>query len=336
MAPNVQGGPQSYRIPSMNYTPSGFDSKSVPNHSHLSGLTIRLNANYDVAGGAAILKDGYLDQLLQTITFRRGGTTYFRARGLDLHWLHQILQKEPHGLTQFTAGAGASQTVGSPAQMDIEVPIPRDARDVKAELELTWGSDASMGTGYTINTAQVNGSYNFSDTPPAALRVVMLSGCNNKTGTQNQVEIPVEGQLVGLLIVARATAAPSALRDPANALLQVRIEGVEKYEIDWLDAKEDYKNYCNLPAVQTGVAMLLFRDLPMIGGSSYLYIDSDGTATDFNCYGLYTAGASRMQPKESTLDTLRTSGAASASVSGTMGLTAVSQRKGGGYNPAMG
>lgn len=316
----AMAGVQAYRIPTSQWSDSGVDSISIPNHDALAGLSMRWTGQYDTGVGTVRIRDGFLTQLINTIVIRRGGTTYFKARGMDLHFIHELLQKEPHGLVQVVnADSQANQTTGSPAQLDIRCSVPRDPKGEKATVELTFASAAGLGTSYTVDSASFNGAWDFAGAdsiPP--MRVIMLAGMNNKTGAANQLDIPVEGQLVALLCIARATASPNALRDPVGGLLQVRVEGVEKFEMDWLEAKEDYKNWVNRSAVQTGVGLLAFRDLPLVGGSSYLYVDLDGTATDVNVYGLYTAGGASLKTRSTVQDELRASTGAVAQVRGSL------------------
>lgn len=329
--------PLSYRMPSIAFSEAGYDSKYIPNHSHVERFSMLLTAAVTTDAAVARLRDGYFDQLIQLLTIKRGSTVYTKFRGMDWHWLHQLMQKEPHGLTQYTAtGSLTADTTGSPVQLGIDVPVPMAPEQDRAEIEVTWASSAVLGAGagdYTVTSASLNGQFVFAAQPPPAMRVLPFKGMNNASGTQNAVDVPVEGQVLGALVIARANASPNALRDPAGAIVAARIEGEQVFEVDFRAMKATYKEFCNLPSVQTGVGLLLFKDLPLVRGSSELVIDSDGTATDFNIYGVYTAGAGVVSQRETIQDVVRASGAIQAPARQTLASQSAVSRQVGGRAP---
>lgn len=310
---------KSYRMPSFAWSDGGFDSKPIPNHDDLVRLSLILAAQYDTGAAPVRYREGFLDQLIQTLVLRRGSTTYAKLRGQDWHFLHQLLQKEPHGLTQTTATAAQSnQTVGSPVQLALDIPVPKAPDGDKALLEVTWGGGTQLGADYTIDSASLNGQFIFAPTPPAALRCVPFAGMAGKTGDSNQVDIPFEGQLVAALVIMRANASPFAVRDPTGALVEARIEGDQVFSDDWRVAKSNYKEFCNLPSLQTGVGLLFFDQLPLVRNSSIMSFDIDATSTDISVYGLFTAGAGVARQRETMQDVLRASGASQAPDKGSL------------------
>lgn len=327
-------------MPSLAWSDGGFDNTPIPNHDDLVRLALKLTAQYDTGAAPVRHKEGYITQLIQTLVLRRGSTTYAKLRGADWAFLHQLLQKEPHGLTQTTATAAqANQTVGSPALLALDIPVPRAPDGDKALIEVTWGGAAQLGADYTMDLAALNGQFIFSATPPAAMRCVPFAGMSNKTGDSNQVDIPFEGQLFAALVIMRANAAPYAVRDPANALVEARIEGDQVFSTDWLAAKAAYKEFCNLPSVQTGVGLLFFDQLPLVKNSSIVSFDLDGTATDVSVYGLFTAGAGVAKERGTAQGMLQDAGAVKAPSGGSLIAAPQVRRVAGGLratpNPAL-
>jgi len=304
-------GSLGYRLQSYTWSDGNFESKTLPSHDGLSGLSLRWSGQYDTGTGTIVRhREGYLTQLINTLTIRRGSTTYARIRGMDIPWIHQFLQKEPHGFTQVTStGSQANSTTGSPVQFDLAIPVPPGAD--KALLEMAYASGTGLGpsgsTGYNIDNAYLNGQLNFTKKALPAMRIVQMASLNAKTGSQNYVDMPSDGQLFAILYAIRANGTPYAVRDPTDALVQLRVEGEQKLEIAHLDAKEDYKNWCNLPTVQAGVGLIMPDDFPTIGPSSNIIFDLDGTSSDVNIYGVYTDGGGMVRTRETASDVLSAS-----------------------------
>jgi len=281
-----------FRLETETYTASGHSIQKLDISQNIKRLMLEFDMTYNTGASVTRIYDGFAMGGLDSLVIRDGADVPIKMYGYDIQWLAQLLNKMPHGWTQLTTTT--SQT-GQTSENKFILPIELNrALYRKPVIELNWGTDSHLGTGYTISNFTMNGSYELTNQPVAGFKVIPDISKTGVTATQ-YIDILPEGALQSILVIARANASPKARRD-ALSIISVKIE--ETYwEIDADTGKNEYSKITQ-QAENTGLYLLDFTETrPIVGNNSKLELDGDATATDYNVYFIYVPSGAPPEPK---------------------------------------
>jgi len=255
-------------------------------------LMLEFDLQYDTGASVTRIYDGFAMGLLDSLVIRDGADVPIKIYGYDIQWLAQLFNKMPHGWSQITTTTGQSnQTAENKFILPVEL---NRALFRKPVIELNWGTPSHLGTGYTVDSMTMNGSYELTNQPVAGFKVIPDISKTNVTQTQ-YIDILPEGALQSILIISRANASPNARRD-ALSIISVKIEDTY-WEIDADTGKNEYSKVTQ-QTENTGLYLLDFTETrPIVGNNSKLELDGDAIATDYNVYFIYVPSGAPPEPK---------------------------------------
>jgi hypothetical protein len=272
---------RQFRLETETWSANGFSTQKLDISQNLKSLSLELDVQYDTAASVTRLKDGFATQLIDFLRVRDGSNIPIELYGEDIAFAFQLFAKMAHSFAAFTTAASQTdQKVKNKFVLPIEFDKALYTRPV---LEIQWANAAAIGTGYTIDLGTLNGTYMLTNAQVDPYKLIPDISKVNVTGTQ-RIQIPSEGALTKILIIAYENASPNARRN-ALSTIQTRIEGI----VDEVDADTALLEYAKISetAEQTGVYLFDLIHRPQIGTNSWLYLNGDSVGTDYHVYFVY-------------------------------------------------
>jgi len=255
-------------------------------------LMLEFDLQYDTGASVTRIYDGFAMGLLDSLVIRDGADVPIKIYGYDIQWLAQLFNKMPHGWSQITTSTGQAD-VKTENKFILPVELNR-ALYRKPVIELNWGTASHLGTGYTVDSMTMNGTYELTNQPVAGFKVIPDISKTGVTATQ-YIDILPEGALQSILVISRENATGKARRD-ALSIISVKIEDTY-WEIDADTGKNEYSKVTQ-QSENKGLYLLDFTETrPIVGNNSKLELDGDGISTDYNVYFIYVPSGAPPEPK---------------------------------------
>lgn len=276
----------TYKFDTFNYSLNGEESQKLDFHRPVSRLELILSiTDYNTGAAGATRYDAHPCNLIDTITIGEGTRFPIAVKGRDLFFLSWLMNKVKPTETLLTSANAANKT----AEGFYPLPLPLNkGAFTNPKLKIEWSGDLTgdLGNDQTVDSASVNGSVDYQDTPVPEFSLFADTTLLNKSGGTVKSEIPAEGRLSKVLIMSRNQSSKN-LANTALDDVSVRIEGISYYEKQWRNLEASMQNFTDDNAI-AGVGLIDLTDtLPLIGNSSYVYIEVGGTAMDLTVYYLF-------------------------------------------------
>jgi len=150
----------------INYISGTKVAQDIARNGYITEILLKLTCTYNTATSVSAKEDG-LANLLQAITISTAGRTYYNVQdGRQALFLAKCQYQD--NIRNDALSTTASQTgvvgyMGIPIHLGLRFYNPADKTIVipaerlpSLSLEITWGTNASLGTGYTISSANVS------------------------------------------------------------------------------------------------------------------------------------------------------------------------------------
>jgi len=150
----------------LNYASGTKVAQDIARNGYITEILLKLSCTYNTGTSVEPKEDG-LANLLSSITISTAGRTYYNVQdGRQALFLAKCQYQD--NVRNDSLSTTASQTglvgyLGIPIHLGLRFYNPADKTIVipavklpSLSLEITWGNDASLGTGYTITSASVS------------------------------------------------------------------------------------------------------------------------------------------------------------------------------------
>lgn len=276
----------SYKLDTHTYALNADQSQLLDFHRPIAELQFDLNvSDYNTGAAGSVKYDAHPFNLVDTIRVGEGSRFPFTAKGRDLYYLHWLLKKTKPSETVYTSANAANKTAR--ARVSLPMPLNKGAF-TRPKLQVEWSGDLTgdIGADQTVDAASLNGAITFSENPVPEFSLFGSFDLLNKSGGTVKDQIPAEGRLSSILLISRN--ATSKNRDnTALDDVSLRLEGIIEQERAFATLENEMQTITD-DALEAGVGLIDLKDtLPLIGSSSYVFIELGGTAMDLTVYYLF-------------------------------------------------